>query len=189
MYRVQYIIKEGLTKNPEPIWRALEKLYKAGLTRSIGVSNWTIAGLEALLQYAEIRPSINQVEIHPFLPNTALIDYCRSQEILPVAYSPLGSQAQVPSTHEKVSTNPELQELARKKEVTVAQILIAWGLQRGYAVLPKSSNDERIKSNFQLIELSDEEFEEVNKVADGRHHRFVNLKGLTGYDVWADELD
>lgn len=184
---VKYILKKELTHNLEPIWRTLEKLYKAGKTRSIGVSNWTISGLEALLKYAEIQPAINQVEIHPFLPNTELIDYCRSHSILPVAYSPLGSQDQVPTTNEKVSTNAELNALASKKGVSVAQVLIAWGLKRGYVVLPKSSNDERIRSNFQLIELSDQEFEEVNKVAEGRHNRFVNPRDMFGYDVWADE--
>jgi diketogulonate reductase-like aldo/keto reductase len=169
------------------VWKTLEKLYKTGLTRSIGVSNWTIPGLEALLKDAEIKPAINQVEIHPFLPNTELIDYCRSHDIQIVAYSPLGSQDQVPTANEKVSTNVELNALARRKGVNLASVLIAWGLQRGYVVLPKSSKDERIRSNFQLIELSDEEFEEVNKVAKSRHYRFVNPKDMFGYDVWADE--
>lgn len=127
------------------------------------------------------------MEIHPFLPNTKLIDYCRSHDILPVAYSPLGSQDQIPTTNEKVSTNAELNALAKKKGVSVAQILIAWGLKRGYVVLPKSSNDERIRSNFQVIELSDQDFEAVNKVAEGRLYRFVNPKDMFGYDVWAEE--
>jgi diketogulonate reductase-like aldo/keto reductase len=69
------------------------------------------------------------------------------------------------------------------------EILIAWGLKRGYVVLPKSSNDDRIRENFQLIELSDEEFDAVNEVADGRHHRFVNPREMFGYDVWADESE
>lgn len=183
----QYILRKELTENPEPIWRTLENLCKAGKARSIGVSNWTIPGLEALLKYAEIKPAINQVEIHPFLPNTKLIDYCRSHDILPVAYSPLGSQDQVPTTNERVSTNAEIIALAKRKGVSIAQILIAWGLRRGYVVLPKSSNDERIRSNFQVIELTDEDFEEVNKVAKERHCRFVNPKDMFGYDVWADD--
>ncbi|KAG0648715.1 Glycerol 2-dehydrogenase (NADP(+)) [Hyphodiscus hymeniophilus] len=183
----KYILKEELTKDPKPIWRTLEKLYKYGLTRSIGVSKWTTPGLEALLRYAGIKPTINQVEIHPFLPNTELIDFCRSHDFLPVAYSPLGSQDQVPTTNEKVSTNVELNDLASKKGVSIAQVLIAWGLKRGYVVLPKSSMDKRIKSNFQLIELSDEEFEKMNNVADGRHYRFVNPKNMAGYDVWGGE--
>lgn len=165
----------------------MEKLYKAGKAKSIGVSNWTIDGLEAMLKYAEIKPVVNQVEIHPFLPNTELIEYCVSRDILPVAYSPLGSQHQVKHSLEAVSTNSELNALAKKKGVTLAQILIAWGLKRGYAVLPKSSNPERIKGNFAIIDLTEEDFEAVNKVAEGRNDRFVNLKDTFGYDVWPEE--
>jgi diketogulonate reductase-like aldo/keto reductase len=183
----QYIIKKELTENLEPVWRTMEKLYKAGKTKSIGVSNWTIEGLETMLKYAEIKPVVNQVEIHPFLPNTKLIEYCISQDILPVAYSPLGSQHQVKHSLEAVSTNPELNALAKEKGVTLAQILIAWGLKRGYAVLPKSSQPERIKSNFEVVDLSEEDFKAVNKVAEGRSDRFVNLKDTFGYDVWPEE--
>jgi diketogulonate reductase-like aldo/keto reductase len=151
------------------------------------VSNWTVSGLEALLKYAEIKPAINQIEIHPFLPNSELIEFCRAHDILPVAYSPLGSQNQVPTTNEIVSSNIELKEIAKRKGVTVAQILIAWGLKRGYVVLPKSSNDDRIRSNSQLIDLSGEEFDEVSGVAEGRYYRFVNPKDMFGYDVWGVE--
>jgi diketogulonate reductase-like aldo/keto reductase len=65
--------------------------------------------------------------------------------------------------------------------------LIAWGLQRGYAVLPKSSNPDRIASNAKLITLTNEEFEAVNKVAKGRNSRFVNMKDTFGYNVWPEE--
>lgn len=165
----------------------MERLYNAGKARSIGVSNWKISGLEDLLKYAEIKPSINQVEIHPFLPNNELIEYCVAHDILPVAYSPLGSQHQVQTSGEKVTTNAELNALAREKGVTLAQILIAWGIKRGYAVLPKSSDVARIKSNVQLIKLTGEEYAVVNKVAEGRHNRFVNPKDMFGYDVWPEE--
>jgi diketogulonate reductase-like aldo/keto reductase len=86
-------------------------------------------------------------------------------------------------SHEKVLTNAELNALALKKGVTLAQLLIAWGIKKGYAVLPKSANRERIGSNFKLIDLSEEDFTAVNKVADGRNARFVNPK-FFGYEVW-----
>lgn len=165
----------------------MEKLYKAGKARSIGVSNWTQKGLESLLKIAEVKPMVNQIEIHPFLPSYELIEYCLSHQIIPVAYSPLGSQDQVPGTGEKVSTNKELNAIAEKNGVSLAQVLIAWGLRRGYAVLPKSSNPARILSNAQLISLSDEDFEAVNAVAKGRRSRFVNMKDTFGYDVWPEE--
>ncbi|KAH8808146.1 alcohol dehydrogenase [Xylogone sp. PMI_703] len=183
----KYIINEELTKNPLPTWQAMERLYQAKLTRSIGVSNFTIAGLQDLLVKCSVPPAMNQIEIHPFHPQPEIIHYLTSHNILPVAYSPLGSQDQVPSTGEKVSTNKELNEVANKLGVSLAQVLIAWGIQRGYAVLPKSSNPERIRSNAKLIQLSDEDFEKVNKVAAGRRTRFVNMKDTFGYDVWPEE--
>lgn len=183
----KYIILKDLTQNPEPTWRAMEKLYEEGKTRAIGVSNWTIHGLEQLLSFAKVKPQVNQIEIHPFLPNNALVKYCQEHDILPEAYSPLGSQNQVPTTGERVSENPTLNEIAKKGGNTLAQVLIAWGLRRGYVVLPKSSNPARIESNFKTIKLSDEDYETVNRVADNRHFRFVNMKDTFGYDVWPEE--
>lgn len=167
----------------------MEKLVEDGLAKSIGVSNWTIKDLDTLLSYAKIPPAVNQVEIHPFMPNTKLIEYCKSKDIVPVAYSPLGSQDQVPGTGEKVSTNKDLNAIAQRLGVSLAQVLIAWGIQRGYAVLPKSSNPERIASNANLIKLSKEDFEAVNKVSEGRCTRFVNMKDTFGYNVWPEEKD
>lgn len=183
----KYVIIKELTENPEPTWRAMEKIYEEGKARAIGVSNWTIHGLKQLLGFAKIKPHVNQIEIHPFIPNTELVNFCFEHDIMPEAYAPLGSQNQVPTTGEKVNENPTLNAIAKKSGHTLAQVLIAWGLRRGYVVLPKSSNPARIESNFKLIDLSDEDFEAVNKVAEGRHFRFVNMKDTFGYDVWPEE--
>jgi diketogulonate reductase-like aldo/keto reductase len=80
-----------------------------------------------------------------------------------------------------------LNSIAKKKGTTVAQVLIAWGIKRGCVVLPKSATDDRIKSNFQLIDLSEGEFEGVNKVAEGRNCRFVNPIDMFGFDSWLEE--
>jgi diketogulonate reductase-like aldo/keto reductase len=183
----KYVILKDLTENPEPTWQAMEKIYADKKARAIGVSNWTIEGLDKLLKHAKVAPHINQIEIHPFLPNEELVQYCFKHDILPQAYSPLGSQNQVPTTGERVSENATLNEIAKKGGNTLAQVLIAWGLRRGYVVLPKSSNPSRIESNFKSIELSDADYEAVNKVAEGRHFRFVNMKDTFGYDVWPEE--
>lgn len=165
----------------------MEEIYEGGRVRAIGVSNWTIRDLEQLLKFAKVKPQVNQIEIHPFLPNNDLVKYCLDHQILPEAYSPLGSQNQVPTTGERVSENRTLNEVAKKGGNTLAQVLIAWGLRRGYAVLPKSSNPSRIESNFKTIDLSDADFKAVNDVADNRHFRFVNMKDTFGYDVWPEE--
>lgn len=183
----KYVIKKGLTANPEPTWRAMEDIYRTGKARAIGVSNWTISGLQQLLSIAQVKPQVNQIECHPFLPNTVLVDFCLQHDIMPAAYSPLGSQNQVPSTGEKVRTNRTLNEVAERSGHDLAQVLLAWGLRRGYVVLPKSSTPKRIESNWEIPELSDQDFEAVESVAKGRHTRFVNMKDTFGYDVWGDE--
>ncbi|KAI5779399.1 aldo/keto reductase family protein [Geopyxis carbonaria] len=184
----QYTIKHELTADPTPTWRALEALYDAGKARAIGVSNFPIPTLEKLFATARIPPMVNQVEMHPFLPNNTLLAWCRAHGVQPVAYSPLGSQNQVPSTGEKVADNEALKAVARKSGRSLAQVLIAWGVRRGYPVLPKSANPDRIRGNFQDYEMPDEEFEAVESVARGRHVRFVNMKDTFGYDVWPEEV-
>lgn len=183
----QYIINKEVTANLEPIWRRFEALNKAGKAKAIGVSNFTISNLQALLKYADVPPAINQVEIHPVWPNTKLINYCFSKNILPVAYSPLGSQSQVPTTGKTVIQNSELISIAEKKGVSIGQILIAWGIKRGYVVLPMSSNEGRIKTNGTLVDLTEEEFEKMNKVSEGNETRFVDLKNTFGWEVFGDE--
>ncbi|RPA97331.1 glycerol dehydrogenase [Choiromyces venosus 120613-1] len=172
----KYIIKKSLTEDPAPTWRAMEELYTAGRARAIGVSNWTIPRLQHLLK----------VEIHPFLPNTHLLGFCKANNILLCAYSPLGLQGQVPTTGERVSENPTLIEAASKGRHTLAQTLIAWGIKRGYAVIPKSGNPGRIASNFEDYEMGEEEFDMIKRVAEGRATRFVNMRNTFGYDVWAN---
>jgi len=181
------VIKKELTENAEPTWRAMEELAESGKAKAIGVSNWTIPGLKKLLEFSRIKPTVNQIEIHPFLPNTELIKFCLDNQILPAAYSPLGSQNQVPSTGETVRENPQLNEVAKRSGHNLAQVLLAWGLRRGYVVLPKSSTPSRIESNFQIPELSDEDFNAIEEVARGRNFRFVNMKDTFGYDVWPEE--
>ena len=182
----KYIVTKNLNEDPEASWASMEKIYESGKAKAIGVSNWSVEGLKKLLAVAKIPPACNQIEMHPFLPNPEQLDFCFAHNILPVAYSPLGSQDQVPNTGEKVATNPTLISIAEKKGVSLAQVLIAWGIKRGYAVLPKSSTPSRIESNFHRVHLTDEEFEAVQKVAEGRSTRFVNMKDTFGHNPFAD---
>ncbi|KAH8668156.1 aldehyde reductase I [Tricladium varicosporioides] len=186
----KYILKNPLTANLEPTWRAMEKLYTVGKTRTLGASNFTTHHLTSLLSYASVPPSINQIEIHPYFPNTALLDFCFSHSILPVAYSPLGSQNQLKSQSQGIQplTKDEiLLGLAEKKGVSLAQVCISWGLKRGYAVVPTSRKEARIRENFRLAELSENEMRLVESVKEGRERRFVNPVGMFGFDNWAGE--
>ena len=130
-------------------WRALEALQKKGKTRSIGVSNFTIAHLRELLAESETVPAVNQVEFHPYLYQQDLLAFCQAKEIVIEAYSPL--------THGERLKDPKLVAIAKKysssKTKSTAQILIRWALQHGLVVIPKSSNRRRILENADVFDF------------------------------------
>jgi diketogulonate reductase-like aldo/keto reductase len=141
-------------------WRALETLQRKGKTRSIGVSNFTIAHLSELLAGSETVPAVNQVELHPYLYQQELLDFCRAKGIVIEAYSPL--------THGERLKDPKLVAIARKysssKTKSPAQILIRWALQHGLVVIPKSSNRRRIFENADVFdfEISNDDMRLLN---------------------------
>lgn len=153
-------------------WAAMEKAAHQGLVRSLGVSNFGAKNLAALIEKAEIAPSVNQVEIHPLLQQNDLIDFCRKNMITVVAYSPLGSQpvAGEPS----VLDNPTVSEIAKRLQATPAQVVLAWNMARGIVVIPKSVYFERIKENFasQAVVLDDEDMHKLAGLEKG--HRFID---------------
>lgn len=137
----------------------MQDLVKSGKTKAIGVSNFSINNLKQLLdaETTTITPAANQCECHPLLPQTELIEFCKSKGILFEAYSPLGS------TDSPLFTNTTLKSIADKYGVSIPQILINWAFKRGYVVLPKSTNPDRIVKNGEVLDWSDEDF---NKVTD-----------------------
>ncbi|KAI9270616.1 NADP-dependent oxidoreductase domain-containing protein [Phascolomyces articulosus] len=147
-------------------YRAMEELVKAGLVKSIGVSNFTIPMLEQISKECEIPPAVNQVEIHPSLPQEELLAYAKKQNIILTAYSPLGN----PGHRGKpvMLDHPAVLNAAKKYNTTPVQILLNWGVSRGYSVIPKSVTPERIKANLTLIPLEKEDIEEITKI--GREH-------------------
>jgi diketogulonate reductase-like aldo/keto reductase len=168
----------------------MEKMVREGKTRAIGVSNWSIDRLKSLLKLVVIKPAVNQIEIHPFLPNTKLVKYCLDHGVLPQAYSPLGSQVRPLGQGGLVLENEELKAIAEENNHGLAQVLIAWGLRRGYVVLPKSFSPGRIESNFLPPDLTDEEFDAVERFAEGRRTRLVDISDEYDYDnFWDDEGD
>lgn len=100
--------------------------------KAIGVSNFSIAHLEALRQASVVTPAVNQIELHPSLQQDALVQYCRDHGIQVVAYSPLGSP------QSSLMSDEQLFALAERNNATVAQCLISWGVRRGWGVMPKS---------------------------------------------------
>jgi len=139
-------------------WRGMEQLYKDGLVRSIGVCNFKIHHLEELDKTATIIPMINQVEMHPGMPQDDLLSYCNEREIVIEASSPLGSG--------QVLTNNILVDIARAKEKSPSQICIKWLLQKGVIALPKTSKCERLSTNINLDDfyLSEEEIKIIDEI-------------------------
>lgn len=142
-------------------WKALIELQKAGKVKSIGVSNFTVEHLEAIINATGVVPAVNQIEAHPLLPQDDLVAYAKQKNIHLTAYSPLGNNL---SGKTKIVDYPQVSEVAKKYNADPAQILIAWGVKRGYSVIPKSVTDSRIKSNFDQIELKDEDYETVTSL-------------------------
>ncbi|EIN03930.1 aado/keto reductase [Punctularia strigosozonata HHB-11173 SS5] len=139
-------------------WQAMEQLLGTGKLRSIGVSNFSIKLLDQLLPRATVVPVVNQVELHPCLPSNELIAYCRSKDILPVAYSPLGQ------TQPVFFTEPTVTAIAQTHAATPAQVVLSWGVQRGTPVIPKSENEDRMKANITLLTLSPEEMARIDAI-------------------------
>ena len=110
--------------------------------RAIGVSNFSIQTLKILLEHANIVPAVNQVELHPCLPQRELLDFCGTRGILVTAYSPVGKH--------KFANNPPITEIAEAHSATCAQILLNWGIQRGTAVIPKTVHEDRLKENLKV---------------------------------------
>jgi diketogulonate reductase-like aldo/keto reductase len=140
----------------EETWKALEKLYEEKVCKTIGVSNFTIAHLKELLQYAYIIPQINQVEFSPFLYQKDLLRFCNENKIQLEAYSPLGKG--------EILNNSKLMEIAKKYSKSTAQILIRWCLQHKIVVIPKSSIKNRIFENANVFnfEISVEDMKRLD---------------------------
>jgi len=127
-------------------WLQLEKIKAAGGARSIGVSNFTIRHLKELESYGSELPSVNQVELHVFLQQPELVDYCRERNITIEAYSPLA--------HGKGMDNPTLNQIAKKHGKSPAQIMLRWCVQNGFVAIPKSVTAERISANIDIFEFT-----------------------------------
>ncbi|MDI2586840.1 aldo/keto reductase [Psychrobacillus sp. NEAU-3TGS] len=144
-------------------WRALETLYKEGRVKAIGVSNFQIHHLKDLMEDAEIKPMVNQVEYHPRLTQNELKAFCRENNIQLEAWSPL-MQGQL-------LDNEELQQIANKYGKTIAQVILRWDLQNGVITIPKSTKAHRIVENADVFEfeLSEEEMQLIESL--NQNHR------------------
>ncbi|MDW7617743.1 aldo/keto reductase [Peribacillus simplex] len=127
-------------------WKALENLHKDGKVKSIGVSNFHVHHLENLLANSEVKPVVNQIELHPLLTQVEIREYCAKHEIKVESWSPLGRG--------NLLEEPTINHIAKKHGKSSAQVLIRWHLQNDLVVIPKSITPSRIEENAQVFDFS-----------------------------------
>jgi alcohol dehydrogenase (NADP+) len=161
-------------------WAEMEAVKKEGLAKSIGVSNFNVQTMMDMMTYAEIMPAVNEVELHPYLNQENLVKFCKKYNILPIAYWPLART----NSSDGLMWDEVVKEVAEKYGKTAAQVCLRWGLQRGYPVIPKSSNLKRLKENLESsqFELEQEDFQKISDL--NKNYRVVNGSRLpfTLYD-------
>lgn len=142
-------------------WRALETIYRQGRARAIGVSNFLVHHLEPLLEMAEVRPTVNQVEFHPRLQQPDLVAFCQQNEIVVEAWRPIMMG--------RVLEIPALVEIGEAHGKNAVQVTLRWMLQREAVAIPKSVHQARIEANADLFDfaLSDEEMARIERLDRG----------------------
>lgn len=157
-----YLIHWPVPGKYKDAWRALEKLYKDGRVKAIGVSNFQIHHLEDVMADAEVVPMVNQVEYHPRLTQEELHEFCKGHNIQLEAWSPL--------MQGELLDHPVLEEIAMKAEKTTAQVILRWDLQNGVITIPKSIKEHRIIQNAQVFdfELTDEDMQRISALNENK---------------------
>jgi diketogulonate reductase-like aldo/keto reductase len=139
-------------------WRALERLVDEGKCKAIGLSDVSLEQTKEIVEAARIKPAVVHVESHPYLPQWELLDYCRTNGIVLQAFAALGH-----SSEPNVLEDPVVTAIAKRVNKTAAQVLLAWAIQRGTALLTTSKTPSRIKENFELSALPDEAVREISE--------------------------
>lgn len=159
-------------------WSAMESLVDQGLCRHIGVSNFSVTKLKALQETARIQPEMNQIELHPYLQQKTMLEFCNAAGIYLTAYSPLGSSdrpAGLKAADEPILLeDPTIAAIASQHDATPAQILISWAIHRGTVVIPKSVNPARIEQNLAAATIALSEADMAAIAALDRHRRYVD---------------
>jgi alcohol dehydrogenase (NADP+) len=157
-------------------WRALESLVDHGRCRSIGLSDITLNELLPVCESARIKPAVVQVEAHPYLPETELLDFCREKGIVLLAFAPLGH-----GMRPGLLEDPVISAIAARVGKTPAQVLLAWAVQRGTALLTTPKSAARAKENFDISALPEDAFDEINRIQTRQRLNPVVKTGIPGF--------
>jgi alcohol dehydrogenase (NADP+) len=157
-------------------WRGLESLVDHGKCRAIGLSDIGLNELKPIYESARIRPAVVQVESHPYLPETELLEFCKEKGIVLLAFAPLG-HGMKPGLLE----DPVISAIAARLGKTPAQVLLAWALQRGTAVLTTPKSAARARENFDISPLPEDALDEINRIETRQRLNQVVTTGVPGF--------
>lgn len=171
-------------------WQTMEDLVRANLTRHIGISNFAQRDVETILDICDICPYAHEYETHPYLQQQDFLDYHQEKGIKVIAYSPLGNTNPIYDRKhgnlDPLLKDPFWTDLATKKSATPAQVVLAWGIQRGTIVIPKSTTEKHLLQNLEAFDIvfSDEELEEIAK--QDKKARFSDPSKNWGVKLFSD---
>jgi alcohol dehydrogenase (NADP+) len=157
-------------------WRAMESLVDNGRCRAIGLSDITLDGLLPIYEAARIKPAVVQVESHPYLPETELLEFCREKGIVLLAFAPLGH-----GIRPGLLEDPVISAISARVGKTPAQVLLAWAVQRGTAVLTTPKSAARARENFEISALPEDAFNEINRIETRQRLNDVVNTGSPGF--------
>jgi alcohol dehydrogenase (NADP+) len=157
-------------------WKALETLVDHGKCRAIGLSDVGLNELKPIYESARIKPAVVQVEAHPYLPETELLEFCTEKDIVLLAFAPLG-HGMKPGPLE----DPVITAIAARVEKTPAQVLLAWAVQRGTAVLTTARSAAHSRENFDIAALPEDALDEINRIQTRQRLNQVVKTGVPGF--------
>jgi alcohol dehydrogenase (NADP+) len=157
-------------------WRTMESLVDHGRCRAIGLSDITLDGLLPIYEAARIKPAVVQVESHPYLPETELLEFCKEKGIVFLAFAPLGHGMRPGSLED-----PVILAIAAQVGKTPAQVLLAWAVQRGTALLTTPRTADRARENFNISAIPEDAFDEINRIQTRQRLNDVVNTGSPGF--------
>src|SRR6476619_3258507 len=157
-------------------WRAMESLVDHGRCRAIGLSDISLNELLPIYESARIKPAVVQVEAHPYLPETELLEFCKEEGVVCVAFAPLGHGMR-PGPLE----DPVVSAIAARVEKTPAQVLLAWAVQRGTALLTTPRTAARAQENLNISALPEDALNEISRIQTRQRFNEVVKTGIPGF--------
>src|SRR5215472_12697670 len=157
-------------------WRAMESLVDSGRCRAIGLSDIGLNEVLPIYESARIKPAVVQVEAHPYLPETELLEFCKEKGVILLAFAPLG-HGMKPGLLE----DPVVSAIATRVGKTPAQVLLAWAIQRGTALLTTPKSEGRARENFDISTLPEDGFNEINRIQTRQRLNPVVQTGVPGF--------